>query len=460
MQAETAEARAARMLPPVRRLVRRGARQNLSRLLGKVRPEDVSILLDGLTPEQQLYVVDVALADYPDSVGELFVEMDPSLRVSLFERLGPAETGQIFEAMPTDDGVAVVEALPEALRDEVLQLDAVRESLELQKQLSYEDDSAGRLMTRDFFSLRENVSVGEAIQAIRQLGDEVEMVFYLFVLDQEGYLVGVVSLRELLLADPSVELADVMQRSVIHVYTDTDQEEVALIASRYDLLAVPVTDQEDRMVGLVTVDDVITVVNEEVEEDLFKMVGSSDDELMYQERSWRVAGIRLPWILINLVGLTATGFLLEAFQVSLSEALFLMAFVPVVMGMGGNVGSQTSTLAVRGLATGRIAEGRTRSFLLHQLKVGAILGLICGVLVAGGGYWKVGVPAFGLVVGVSLFLSIMFASFNGSLVPIVFRRLGVDPAIAAGPMVTTSSDIAGIVIYFGIAALMIDWLVG
>ncbi len=411
-----------------------------------------------LTPDEQMYVVNIALEDYADEVGELFAEMQPSTRGQLFERMPPERTARVLESMPPDDRVSVFDLLPEHLREEVLQIEGVRGSLEDAAQLAYEDDSAGRMMTTEFFALPASTTVQEAIAAIQKLGEDVEMIFYLYVVDEAGALIGVTSLRRLLLNQPHRTLAEIMERGVISVSTDTDQAEVALLAMRYDLLAVPVVDEVGRLVGLVTIDDVMTVVNEEVEEDLFKMVGSSDDELIYQERTWRIAGIRLPWILINLVGLTITGFLLEYFQLSLSQALFLMAFVPVIMGMGGNIGSQTSTIAVRGLATGRIAEGRTRQFLGQQLRVGLIIGSVCALLIAVGAYLKEGNLAFGLTVAVSLFLAIMVASLNGSLVPVLFERIGVDPAVAAGPMVTTTCDIAGILIYFGMASLMIDWL--
>ena len=459
MTVETLDQRTRRLTPALRRLARRGARRNLSRLLGKVRPEDVALSLSDLTPDEQLAVLGVILEDYPEQIGEVFTEMSPDVLVNVFERMSPLRTAKVLESMSVDDRVAVVDWLPEALREEVLQIADVQGSLEEIAQFAYRDDSAGRIMTTEFFALLGGTTVQEAIAAIQGIGDEIEMFFYPYVVDEEGRLIGVTSLRRLLLSQPHRTLEEIMQPSVISVSTDTDQEEVARLAARYDLLAVPVIDDESRLVGIVTIDDVIDVVNEEVEEDLFKMVGSSDDELIYQARPWKVARIRLPWILINLVGLTVTGFVYEAFQLSLTEALFLMAFVPVIMGMGGNVGSQTATIAVRGLATGRIVRERTGQFLSQQIKVGILLGLVCAVLIAIGAFLKEQSVAFGVVVAVSLFLAILVASINGSVVPLLFERIGVDPAVAAGPLVTTSCDIAGILIYFGIASLMIEWLV-
>ena len=252
-----------------------------------------------------------------------------------------------------------------------------------------------------------------------------------------------------------------MTPSVIKVRTDTDQEEVAALAARYNLLAIPVTDDDNKMVGIVTLDDIIDVVSEEATEDFFKMVGTSDDELVYQDRSFKVAGIRLPWLLLNLAGLLFAGALISFFEVTLREAVFLFTFVPAIMGMGGNIGSQTSTIAVRGLATGRLSidHGSMKTFLWQQIKVGTILGVVCAAIVGVGAMLWEQSPAYGVVVGVSLFVAVMLASINGVLIPTVFERLGVDPAVAAGPLVTTSNDITGILIYFGLASLFIELLV-
>jgi magnesium transporter len=252
-----------------------------------------------------------------------------------------------------------------------------------------------------------------------------------------------------------------MTRSMIKVDTDTDQEDVAKLAARYDLLAIPVTDDMNRLLGIVTVDDIIDVVKEEATEDFFKMVGTSDDELVYEDRSFKVAGFRLPWLLVNLVGLIGAGMLLKYFEVTLQEALVLVFFLPVVMGMGGNVGSQTSTITVRGLATGRIGHGRLelRKYLWQQFKVGLILSLCCSTVVALGALVLEKNPSYALVVGSALMLVIVLAALNGACVPLLFQKLGIDPAVASGPLVTTSNDITGILIYFGIAYLLIDLLI-
>jgi magnesium transporter len=456
-----ASRRIAVMGDTLRRLARRGARNRVANLLSKTRPEDVAGVLPTLTPEERSWVFELMVQDFAESAGQVLTEVEPSLRLALLEGLTAEEVAHLLRSIPVDDAVFVVESLPEGLRDQVLEIVDLSEGLdEIQTHLTYGDESAGRIMDTQYFALSEERTVREAVEALRGAGD-VENIFYVYVVDDTGHLVGVASLRQLLLADPERSVADVMTRSVIKAHTDTDQEEVAALATRYNLLAIPVTDDANRLVGIVTVDDIIDVVQEEATEDFLKMVGTSEDELIYQDRPFRVAGIRLPWLLVNLVGGLAAGLLLRQFQLSIGEALLLSTFVPVIMGMGGNIGSQTSTIAVRGLATGHISVERRKvaRFVWQQMKVGTLLGLACALLVGLVALFIETSPYYGLVVGVSMWAAMLLASASGSLIPVLFERLGIDPAVAAGPLVTTSNDITGILIYCSLAMLLLDLLV-
>jgi magnesium transporter len=444
----------------LRRFVRRGARSNISKVLGKTRPEDVALQFPRLTPAEQLAVFRVLIEDYLESAGEVITELEPPIQKDILENLDPQDIARVLDEMSVDDAVSLVDSLPDDLRDKLLEIVDRKDLAAVQEHLTYGDDTAGRIMDTELLALPEETTVTEAIAQLQQAGD-LDNVFYLYVIDRDRHLVGVTSLRQLLLSGPDRTLADIMARSLIKVGTDTDQEEVAQLAARYNLLAIPVTDDANHLVGIVTLDDIIDVVKDEATEDIFKMVGTSDDELVYQDRSFKVVGIRLPWLLFNLAGLVLAGVLISFFEVTLKEALFLFAFVPAIMGMGGSIGSQTSTIAVRGLATGRIVlgDGYVLQFFWQQFKVGAILGVICAVAVGLGAMLWQSNPVYGAVVGVSLFVAVMFASIFGVLIPLVFEKLGVDPAVAAGPLVTTSNDITGVLIYFGLATLFIDLLV-
>ncbi len=444
----------------LRQLVRRGRRSDITRLLSRVRPGDMPLLLSGLTPAERLHVFQIVTEDFPEAAGDVLSDLEAPQRLELLETLPPEAVAAILDSSAVDDAVYVLDSLPEDLRESVLGLVDPEQLSEMRPHLTYEDETAGRIMDPELFALPEATRVRQAIAAIQEKRD-VEMIYYLYIVDSDKRLLGVTSLRQLLLSRPDERLGDIMQRDIIRVHTDTDQEEVAAIASRHDLLAVPVVDDENRLVGIVTVDDIVDVVKEEANEDILRIAGTSEDELLYSERSVRVAGIRLPWLLVNLGGGVITGMLLEHFQLSFREALFLLAFVPVVMGMGGNSGTQTSTITVRGLATGRLelTRGRIGRYLWQQIKVGVLLGLATGLVAGLAALVLHRNPVYSVVVGGAMLCAIVVASLNGVLIPLLFQRVGVDPAVAAGPLVTTSNDITGILIYFGLASLLIHSLV-
>ncbi len=471
MQVTTVPSRRSDVLgTTIRRLLRRGARSRLSKMLGKVRPEDVAIMLRTFTPSEQLAVFQILLADYSQAAGDVLIELEPEVRLAILEKLSPEQAAKLLELAAVDDAVFLLDALPPDLKEQVLEMVDIEERFSaVQQRLAYADDTAGRIMDSEFVALREDVTAAEAIAQVRRIAHEVDMISYLYVVDQVGRLIGVSSLRQLLLAEPEQTLGEIMNSSVVTVHADTDQEEVAALAARYDLLAIPVSDDEGKLVGIVTIDDIVDVFKDEATEDFFKMAGTSDNELVYQDRSMRVALIRLPWILFNLVGLLLVGLLTFRFERTFQLAV-MVAFIPVVMGMAGNIGSQTSTIAVRGLATGRLGlgEGSIRHFLWQQIKVGVVLGVICSLVVvvattlytrfAGIETAAAGDPPLAFVIGLSLFATVLLASVIGVLIPVVFERIGFDPAVASGPLVTTANDVFGVVIYFSLAMVFFQVL--
>lgn len=440
----------------VRRLARRRARAHLSRLLGKVRPEDAALALPTLPPAEQEFVFQILRSDYAESLGEFLTALDPSDRLGLLEEMPRERVAGMLGKMAVNDAVSVVEDLPEEIREEVLDSGVRRQ---LRDHLEYGEDTAGRIMDDDYFALEGSTPVASAVEQVRG-APSTDMILYVYVVDDGRRLLGVVSLRQLLLADPQQTLADVMTRAVISANVDTDQEALAQLVGRYDLLAIPVVSADGELEGVVSVDDIFDVMQEEADEDMLKMMGSSDNELLYQDRSWQVARIRLPWLLVNLVGLTIAGLLWEAFELSIGERVMLTWFVPVVMGMAGNIGTQASTITVRGLATGRVQPGVGRKrFLWQQFKVGVAIGIVCSLLVAGGAYALQRNPAYGLVVGLSLMTAVTVASISGSALPLLFDRLGIDPAVASGPMVTTTNDVTAILVFMGLSSAFIQFLV-
>ncbi len=444
----------------IRRLIRRGGRGKISKMLDRVRPEDVAVTLRVLTPSERFTIFEVLNADYPAAATAVLTELEPEDRQAILEELGPEKSAGLLERAAVDDAVYLLDNLSPELKEQILEVADLREGLqELQEHLSYADDSAGRVMDTEYVAMEESTRVADAIGELRRIARDVEMISYLYVVDDGGHLVGVSPLRQLLLANPEDTLERVMNRSLIKVHTDTDQEEVAHLAARYDLLAIPVTDDDNKLAGIVTIDDILDIFKDEATEDFYKMAGTSDDEMVYQDQAWKVLGIRLPWILFNLVGLLLAGVVTTQLEKTF-EMVILIGFIPVVMGMAGNVGTQTATIAVRGMATGRLGLERAsvRNFLWQQTKVGLLMGLCCSVLVAAVAYVFSRNPMVSLAVGSALLLTMLVAAVNGTLIPMLFQRLGFDPAVASGPFVTTVNDLLGLLLYFGLSLLFLQVL--
>ncbi len=452
----------------IRRLLRRGSRSKISKLLSKERLVDVASGLGRLTPAEQLKVFQILIADNPAGAGEVLIDLEPEYRSAILDDLKPEQVSTLLEEAAVDDAVAIVELLPEELKSKILKLVDLDEKLtDVQTQLAYPENSAGRIMDTEFVAFTQETTAEEAIERVRQIARDVDMISYLYIVDQGGHLLGVNSIRQLLLADPGAALGESMISSLIKVTTDTDQEEVAQLAARYDLLAIPVVDSDGKLVGIVTVDDIVDIFKDEVTEDFYKLAGTSGDEMVYQDQPFKVAGIRLPWLLVNLFGLLVAGFMTAYFENTFQLAI-LVGFVPVVLGMAGNIGSQTSTITVRELATGHLGTGRgaIRFYVWQQLKVGLLLALICASLVAtvallwSHGSDPNGDPKLVLAVSASVLLTVVLASFTGAMIPWLFNRFGIDPAIASGPLVTTTNDITGILIYFALSFTLIRLLAG
>jgi magnesium transporter len=284
------------------------------------------------------------------------------------------------------------------------------------------------------------------------------MVFYLYVTDEDNHLVGVLSLRQLLTVSPARLLKDIMIREVISVRTDVDQEEVAQLVARYNILGIPVVDDANRLVGLVTVDDVIDVMRQEATEDIYKMAGASEEELLYGYKAFKIARLRLPWLVTNLFGGVITGYLMWRFKATLAEVIALITFIPVITGMGGNVGGQSATIVVRGFATGRIDMSTLRQVFFRELRVGMIMGAVCGLTIGVVAFTWHHNPYLGLVVGMAMATAMTVAATMGVLATSFFKRIGIDPAIASSPFVQTANDITGLLIYFGTATLFLPQL--
>jgi magnesium transporter len=396
----------------------------------------------------------------PEIASEVLAELDDDEREPLMALFATHELARLVDGMETDDAADVLGDLPPERVTQVLEgLPDEEEREEVRRLLDYPEDSAGGIMQLELVAVPERATVAAAIEALRSEADEVGDINVVFVTDDAGHPVGSVPLVRLVLTPDNAEISSIVDRDTPVIGVTEDQEEVARLFQKYDLIAAPVADEQGRLVGRITIDDIVDVIEEEAEEDLLIAVGADEADLSYGGGNIiRISGVRLAWLLANLLGGLVAAWLISLFTDTLTDALALVAFIPVIMAMGGNVGIQTSTITIRGIATGRIRRDNSRTVFLRELSIGIFMGLVCGLaLAAVAGFWK-GDPWIGLVVGLAMFVAILVASFVGAVLPALLRMVDIDPAIAAGPVVTTAIDILGILIYFLIAVALLSYV--
>jgi magnesium transporter len=432
------------------RLLRRHAHTNLLKLINKTHPADLAVVFRYFSEEEQSQIFNLMKED--EHTVEFLVELDDTLIANLLEDESPERIAGLIEHASANDQSYILGTLEEEQAQSVIDLLKTEEKEEIEELMGYPEDSAGAMMTTDVFTLYQDTSCREALRTLQDQ-EEAEMVFYLYITDEDDRLVGVASLRALATTPPDTLLKDIMVKRVHSVRPETDQEDVAQIVAQYNYLAVPVLDADDHLVGIVTVDDVVDVIREEATEDFLQMAGAGKDREILLKSSWENAKARLPWLFASWIGGIIAATIIGTFEHMLESIIALAAFIPVIMGMGGNIGTQSSTIIVRGMATGRIEIGSELKVLFKEIRVGLILGGLYGLLLGIFANFRFidTDPMLGVVVGLSICCSMLIAAAVGTFIPLVLRKLDIDPAIATGPFVTTSIDIIGVLLYFVIA---------
>src|SRR6478736_4383756 len=445
------------VIDSVKRLLRIGATANLLNLLQKQHPADLAQVFDSLLDTERQTVFSLLVERNGRLAMEAVSEMGPEAGAKLLTGRSPEEIAKLLQEIPSDDAAALIDYLPEELSTEVLELMRRRESGQVESLLEYGEQTAGRIMNPQVFALNEDLTVGEAITALQSSRD-VEMVFYLYVVDARRHLVGVTSLRRLLLVSPETPLKRIMTPEVTSVRVDTDQEEVARQVASYNLLAVPVVDEENKLVGIVTVDDVIDVIKDEAAEDLLRLAGVSGDDGIATPpfESFRK---RLPWLAINLVTAFVAASVVSLFEGTIEKVTALAIFMPIVAGMGGNAATQTLTVVVRALALGELSWASARKALLKESLVGIGNGLTLGVLAALVVWVTKGNPMLGMVLGMAMVVNMFVAATAGTLVPLGLKAMKIDPALASSVFITTFTDVVGFASFLGLATVFLGYLV-
>ena len=438
-----------------RRLLRRQAKTNLIKLTRKTHPADLATVFRHFTDEEQIEIF--TLMNENEHTAEFLSELDDALVNDLLANESLERIASIIEKAPTNDQSGILNVLEEEKAQSVIELLNTEEQEEIAEIMGYPEDSAGALMNTEVFTLNEGITAGEAIKTLQDQ-EEAEMVFYLYITDNDDRLVGVISLRALTTTPSTTTLKDMMIKNVHSVRPETDQEEVARVVAQYNYLAVPVIDPDSHLLGIVTVDDVVDVIREEATEDFLQMAGAGKDREILLKSSWENAKTRLPWLFASWVGGVTAAYLIGVFENMLENIIALAAFIPVILGMGGNIATQSSTIIVRGMATGRVNIGGEIKLIIKEMQVGLLLGILYGILL--GVFAKITFPNahnyLGVVVGLSICVSMIVAATVGTIIPLILRKLDIDPAVATGPFVTTSIDILGVLFYFLIAGLFLS----
>jgi len=435
-------------------LLENGETDLLVRALSSLHPEDVAEWLSDCDPQERLEI----LRNLPLKIaGEVLDTIPSPIRTELVRELSPALLGDILEKMPPEEAAEVISEMKPQKAPEVLRELPRQESSEIRHILSYPEDSAGRIMDTDLISIKAEMSVEEAIALIKRSTIE-ETLYSVYAIDPAGKLLGIVPLRDLLTSPRQIPLASIMKEPIATVFPDTDQEAAAQVVKKYDLSVLPVITKEGILVGRITADDIIDIIDEETSEDIYRMAGTDEEELRVTS-SFKIARIRLPWILICIIGSFLSALVISSFEMTLERVISLVAFIPMITATGGNVGLQSSSIVIRGLALGILKSSNLWKEVVKQIKVALWLGLACGAILAAIGFsWGDANPVLlGAVVGLSMFLAVTFSTLTGVMIPLTFHQLKIDPAIASGPLITTLNDVLGIALYLTSATIMLGW---
>ncbi len=439
----------------LRRLLASGVLVRAERLLERVHPADLGPLLADLSPSEIRLVVDLLFKQR--RAATMLSELPPELMPQILDALSDQRLAEVLARMEVDDMLELVDAIPEERSEPVRQLLPAAKRAELRQAELYPARSAGRVMTTNFVALDEKMTAQEAIDSIRAAGDSSDQILYLYVVDELRHLLGVVPIRRLVAAPPDTPCRDLMIAQPVSTPPDADQEEVAQLVARYDLLAIPVTDIDGTMLGVITVDDVIDVITEEATEDMYHLAGLSEEDRVFSSARLSIRK-RMPWMALNLVTTFTAGLVVYLFQDTIERFVLLAAFLPIVGGMGGNGGIQTLTVITRSIALGEIEFSSGIRAIGKEMGVGLVIGTAAGVVTGGIAYAWEGNPWMGLVLLLAMMATLTIAGLLGAAVPLALKALRQDPALGSGVIVTFGTDALGFLIFLGIATVLIDQL--
>ncbi|MCK8600882.1 magnesium transporter [Desulfoferrobacter suflitae] len=433
-----------------------GDRDALLQIFTDLHPADSAELLAGLSPQEVAKFIE--LVGVADAL-TVFEFVPFEIQKETLLQLPRSTVAELISLMSPDDRADLVEELDEKTQEKLLALIIKAERQNILKLITYPEDSAGAYMTTDYALLRPDATIRAALDQLRFQATTKETIYYVYVVDQARRLIGFVSLRDLIMARPDIQVRDIMNRNVISVRFDEDIEDVAKEMSHYDFLAMPVVDADDRLIGIITYDDVFDIMNEEATEDMYLLANLDTDEKVFSPLP-RSVKLRVPWLLVNLCTALVASYTVSLFSETISSFVVLASLMPIVAGIGGNAGTQSLTVVVRALALGEIKVEGNWPVLLKQVGVGLFSGLICGLVLAAIAYYWHKNLWLSVILWMAMTSNLIIAGLVGSMVPIALRKLKLDPALGSSIFVTMATDTGGFFIFLGLSTLLLHHLVG
>ncbi len=434
-------------------------------LLMVANPQQMDLIVEQIHPADVLDAIHLYDGDpleilkrLPETyVASIIDEAEDDEKYELLTLFSKQKQIDIVDEMSSDELVDLLGSIDEEEQNSIIVNMDAQDAAEVRALLSYEPETAGGIMATEFLAMQEHMTVQDTLTYLQQEAPDAETFYYIYVLDDQGILKGVVSLRDLIKSSFATQLGEIMKESVVSVPVDMDQETIGRMFEKYGYLIIPVVNQANKMLGIITVDDIMEILMEEDTEDLYRLAGLQESEKVAGGVKESVKS-RLPWLIVNLFTAILAAATVSLFEGTISKVVALATFMPIVAGMGGNAGTQTLTLIVRGIALGEVRLENAKKILKKEISVGVLNGVVLGILVAVLGLIWEGNPVFGLVIGVAMLLNLIMATLAGYFVPVTLKKLGVDPALASAVFVTTVTDVLGFFFFLGLATIFIQAL--
>lgn len=443
------------LLADLRYLIKKDQKEFILNIIADLHPADIAELMAHLNEEERRSIFSFLSSE---TASDVLTELEDVVKEDILEGLDSQQIAELVNEMDSDDATDLVSELPDDQASEVLEKVEGESSEEIQELLLYPEDSAGGIMAKEFVSVNANATVAESIETIRKKYHDVEDIYHCFVVDDFETLVGMISLRNLIIADPKTRIRDIMDQAMVVVESDMDQEEVARLFRKYDLVTAPVVNKRHKLIGRITVDDIVDVIDEEIEEDLGK-IGGTGEEAVLEDSAFQISRSRLPWLILSFFGEIISAFILSSFSATIERILVSAFFIPIVMAMGGGTGQQSSIIVVRGLATGEIGYNNLKKRLFREVRVAMLNGLVLGILIFSIiTIWSTDYK-FGIILGGTLIVVVLNAAMIGATIPLFFKKINIDPALATGPFIATFNDVVGLIIYFGLITIGLKFFI-